>query len=57
MAGLMPKVDYGVDASNVIRNLFAIGALCLVLTFVLPAQLHLGRVIFCHGRCFGRPAS
>lgn len=53
----MPKVDYGVDASNVIRNLFAIGALCLVLTFVLPAQLHLGRVIFCHGRCFGRPAS
>jgi arsenite methyltransferase len=38
--------DYGVDAPNVLRNLFLIGAACLLLGILVPRQVHLGRVDF-----------
>jgi SAM-dependent methyltransferase len=40
------KPDYGVDAPNVLRNLFLIGALCVLLVFITPRVVHLGRVDF-----------
>jgi arsenite methyltransferase len=40
------KPDYGVDAPNVLRNLFLIGALCVLLVFVTPRVWHLGHVDF-----------
>jgi arsenite methyltransferase len=39
---LAVKPDYGVDAPNVMRNLFVIGALLLLLVFITPAHLHIG---------------
>lgn len=38
------KPDYGVDAPNVMRNLFLFGALCLLLAIFAPPILHLGPV-------------
>lgn len=38
------KPDYGVDAPNVLRNLFLIGLLCLLLAIFLPRVLHIGHV-------------
>jgi SAM-dependent methyltransferase len=38
------KPNYGVDAPNVLRNLFLIGALCVLLVFVTPRVWHLGHV-------------
>ncbi len=40
------KPDYGVDAPNVLRNLFLFGALCIVLVFITPRVLHLGHIDF-----------
>ncbi len=40
------KPDYGVDAPNVLRNLFLIGAACLLLGIFGPRQIHLGQVDF-----------
>lgn len=37
-----PKLDYGVDAPGVLRNLFLIGAICLALGVVAPHALQLG---------------
>ncbi len=34
--------DYGVDAPHVMRNLFLFGALCVLLIFVTPRELHVG---------------
>ena len=38
------KPDFGIDAPAVLRNLLAIGAALIVLGFLLPQWLHLGRV-------------
>jgi SAM-dependent methyltransferase len=38
------KPNYGVDAPNVLRNLFLIGAVCVLLVFVTPRVWHLGHV-------------
>jgi arsenite methyltransferase len=38
------KPDYGVDAPNVMRNMFLFGALCIVLVFVTPRVWHFGPV-------------
>lgn len=43
-ATLSSKPDYGIDAPNVMRNLFLFGGLALVLAFALPANVHLGQV-------------
>jgi arsenite methyltransferase len=40
------KPDYGIDAPNVLRNLFLIGAVCLLFAVFGPRQIHLGQVIF-----------
>jgi arsenite methyltransferase len=40
------KPDYGIDAPNVLRNLFLFGALCLLLGLFGPRQLRLGNVSF-----------
>ena len=40
------RPDYGIDAPGVLRNLFAIGALLVLLVFVTPPVLHLGPVVF-----------
>jgi arsenite methyltransferase len=40
------KPDYGVDAPNVLRNLFLIGAVCLLAGILGPRQIHLGQVDF-----------
>jgi arsenite methyltransferase len=40
------KPDYGVDAPNVLRNLFLIGALCVLLAIATPRVWHLGHVDF-----------
>ena len=40
------KPDYGVDAPNVLRNLFLIGAACLLVGIFGPHQIHLGEVDF-----------
>ena len=40
------KVDYGIDAPNVLRNLFLAGAACLIVYFLLPEKIHLGSVVF-----------
>jgi arsenite methyltransferase len=36
--------DYGIDAPNVLRNLFLIGAACLLCGIFVPHQFHLGQV-------------
>ena len=38
------RLDYGVDAPAVMRNLFLFGALCLILAVFAPNPLHLGPV-------------
>jgi arsenite methyltransferase len=38
------KPNYGIDAPNVLRNLFVIGGLLIVLIFVTPKALHFGSV-------------
>jgi arsenite methyltransferase len=38
------KPDYGVDAPNVMRNLFLSGALCILLVFATPRVWHIGPV-------------
>jgi len=40
------KPDYGVDAPNVLRNLFLIGAACLLMGIFGPRQIHFGQVTF-----------
>jgi arsenite methyltransferase len=40
------NTDYGVDAPNVLRNLFLYGALCLVLGTFLPRHIHVGALDF-----------
>jgi arsenite methyltransferase len=40
------KPDYGVDAPNVLRNLFLFGIPCLLLGIFGPHQIHLGQVTF-----------
>jgi arsenite methyltransferase len=44
--GQSKKPDYGVDAPNVLRNLFLIGAACLLVGIFGPRQIHLGQVDF-----------
>lgn len=44
--GRSAKPDYGVDAPNVLRNLFLFGVLCLVLGFVGPRHIHVGPIDF-----------
>jgi arsenite methyltransferase len=44
--GKSKNPDYGVDAPNVLRNLFLIGAACLLFGIFGPRQIHLGQVIF-----------
>jgi len=39
------KPDYGVDAPNVMRNLFVIGALALVIGFAIPVGVHAAGII------------
>ena len=38
------KPDYGIDAPNVLRNLFLFGIACLLLRFFGPSQVKLGNV-------------
>ncbi|MEO6924753.1 MAG: class I SAM-dependent methyltransferase [Bryocella sp.] len=38
------KTDYGVDAPNVMRNLFLIGAACVLLAIFLPSPMTFGQV-------------
>lgn len=40
------RPNYGIDAPNVLRNLFLFGALSVVLALVTPVQLHLGSLVF-----------
>jgi arsenite methyltransferase len=44
--GMSKKPDYGIDAPNVLRNLFLIGAACLLFAIFGPRQIHLGQVVF-----------
>jgi arsenite methyltransferase len=44
--GKRDKTDYGIDAPNVLRNLFLIGIGCLLFGIFGPHEIHLGRVIF-----------
>jgi arsenite methyltransferase len=38
------KPDYGVDAPHVLRNLFVIGAACLLAGTFLPRHIHIGQI-------------
>ena len=40
---LKQRPDYGVDAPNVLRNLFVFGGLGVLLAFVPPANIHVGQ--------------
>ncbi len=40
----MQKPDYGIDAPNVLRNLFLFGAACFLLILFTPRVLHIGPV-------------
>lgn len=40
------RPDYGIDAPNVLRNLFLFGIPCLLLGLFLPAHVHIGRIDF-----------
>jgi arsenite methyltransferase len=46
------KLDYGIDAPAVMRNLFLFGGTCLLLALFLPAKAHVGPVYFTHGTFF-----
>jgi arsenite methyltransferase len=39
------KPNYGIDAPNVLRNLFLFGVLGFVLALIMPAQIHMGSVV------------
>jgi arsenite methyltransferase len=41
-----PKPDYGIDAPNVLRNLFLFGVPCLLLGLFGPRILHIGSIDF-----------
>lgn len=49
------KPDYGVDAPNVLRNLFLFGVACLLIAIFAPAKIMLGPVILV-ARSFYWPA-
>jgi arsenite methyltransferase len=38
--------DYGIDAPNVLRNLFLFGFVCLLLGIFMPHQVHIGNALF-----------
>jgi arsenite methyltransferase len=38
------KLDYGVDAPQVLRNLFLIGVPCLLLGIFVPRHVHFGQI-------------
>jgi SAM-dependent methyltransferase len=40
------RPNYGIDAPNVLRNLFLFGALAIVLALITPSQLHVGSAVF-----------
>ena len=40
------KPDYGIDAPNVLRNLFVFGVLCFLIAAFVPRHIHLGQVDF-----------
>ncbi len=44
--GQSKNPDYGVDAPNVLRNLFLIGAACLLFGIFGPRQIHMAQVDF-----------
>jgi arsenite methyltransferase len=44
--GKSKKPDYGIDAPNVLRNLFLIGAACLLFGIFGPSRIHFGQVTF-----------
>jgi SAM-dependent methyltransferase len=44
--GKSNRPDYGIDAPNVLRNLFLIGIACLLFGIFGPHEIHLGRVTF-----------
>jgi arsenite methyltransferase len=41
-SGANERPNYGIDAPNVLRNLFLFGVLCVVLALIVPAVLHVG---------------
>ena len=45
-SAIATKPDYGVDAPNVMRNLFVFGALSILLVYVTPPVVHIGKVTF-----------
>ncbi len=51
-----PGTDYGIDAPNVMRNLFLIGFLCLLAGLLLPRVLHIGPVALATRPSFLWPA-
>jgi arsenite methyltransferase len=44
MVSASTRPDYGIDAPGVMRNLFLIGALCLLIAILAPHLIHLGPV-------------
>jgi arsenite methyltransferase len=50
------KPNYGVDAPNVLRNLFLAGLACLLLAIFLPRVLHIGPFSVLTAPSFGWPA-
>jgi arsenite methyltransferase len=40
------RPNYGIDAPNVLRNLFLFGVLGVVLALIIPAQFHVGSAVF-----------
>lgn len=44
--GQSKNPDYGVDAPHVLRNLFLIGAACVLVGIFGPRQIHFGRITF-----------
>lgn len=45
-AGKSNKPDYGIDAPNVLRNLFLFGIPCLLAGFFGPDKIHVGQITF-----------
>jgi arsenite methyltransferase len=50
------KLDYGIDAPNVLRNLFLCGGACLLAAILLPHDLHLFGDVSLNSRSFFWPA-
>jgi arsenite methyltransferase len=50
---IQTRPDYGVDAPNVMRNMFLIGLLCLLLAIFLPRVQHIGPVTVLSHPFFG----